>query len=294
MEAFLQKERAAKEKEAAQKAAQERTQRMLEADEDDSDSDSDNSDSDDENEVERALGDEVMDTIEDHQPSTDALDLSRERSSRGRKRKSTKDRGVSDGQEWTAGLEVDDGQGRTLLSFDIYLKGNVSRTTSFFKSAEGQTQRFRMFPYVEKKRKVDEYGETIDVGMWLRRGKALEEDAESDEVKEMKRKKEEEEAKVLHVLLAFLPLLTFLSQNLVKEPPSKFVASEIEVQLACRLLFVDLEGLNDGRAVKTIVPQVNPRKMVHYLLTASPSSPFVTDALFRSSCMPTPTTLTFF
>ena len=36
----------------------------------------------------------------------------------------------------------------------------------------------------------------------------------------------------------------------------------MEVQLACRLFFVDLEGLNDGRAVKTIVPQVNPRKMV--------------------------------
>jgi len=28
------------------------------------------------------------------------------------------------------------------------------------------------------------------------------------------------------------------------------------------LLFVDMEGLNDGRAVKTIVPQVNPRKMI--------------------------------
>lgn len=35
-----------------------------------------------------------------------------------------------------------------------------------------------------------------------------------------------------------------------------------EIQLACRLLFVDLEGLNNGRAVKTIVPQINPRKMV--------------------------------
>jgi cleavage and polyadenylation specificity factor subunit 2 len=46
------------------------------------------------------------------------------------------------------------------------------------------------------------------------------------------------------------------------EPPSKYVENEIEVQLACRLLFIDMEGLNDGRAVKTIVPQVNPRKMV--------------------------------
>jgi cleavage and polyadenylation specificity factor subunit 2 len=34
------------------------------------------------------------------------------------------------------------------------------------------------------------------------------------------------------------------------------------VQLACRLLFVDLEGLNDGRATKTIIPKVAPRKLV--------------------------------
>ena len=41
----------------------------------------------------------------------------------------------------------------------------------------------------------------------------------------------------------------------------------VDVQLACRLLFVDLEGLSDGRAVKTIIPQVNPRKMVRCLQT---------------------------
>ena len=34
------------------------------------------------------------------------------------------------------------------------------------------------------------------------------------------------------------------------------------MQLACRLLFVDLEGLNDGRATKTIIPKVAPRKLV--------------------------------
>ena len=176
---------------------------MLEADEDDSESESDDSDTDDENEVERSLGAERMDTTEDHQELGNTPE--RERSPRGRKRKSTKDRGISDGAEWTAGLDVDDGQGRTLLSFDIYLKGNVSRATSFFKSADGQTQRFRMFPYVEKKRKVDEYGETVDVGMWLRRGKALEEDAESDEAKEAKRLKEEEDAKVSNMFVYTAP-----------------------------------------------------------------------------------------
>lgn len=55
--------------------------------------------------------------------------------------------------------------------------------------------------------------------------------------------------------------LIFL-QKALKEPPYKFVSTEIEVQLACRLLFVDMEGLSNSRAVKSIVPRVNPRKMV--------------------------------
>ncbi|KIJ70136.1 hypothetical protein HYDPIDRAFT_77405 [Hydnomerulius pinastri MD-312] len=229
LDAHLAKERAAKEKEAAQQAAIVRNQRMLEADEDEDDEDSDSDSEEDEDEVQRALDDEEMDMAGDDTEVTSR-----------RRRKSEK---MEDNADW--GLDMDDGLTKTLLSFDIYLKGNVAKATSFFKSAGGQTQRFRMFPYVEKKRKVDEYGETIDVGMWLRRGKVFEDDAEGDDVKETKRKQAEEEAKTA-----------------VQEPPSKYVSSEIEIQLACRLLFVDMEGLNDGRAVKTIVPQVNPRKMI--------------------------------
>ncbi|TFK71797.1 hypothetical protein BDN72DRAFT_764406 [Pluteus cervinus] len=228
LEAFLQKEKAAKEKEAAQQAALVRNQRMLEADEDETDSESD-SDTDDEDEVRQALSGDTMDTgAEGDAPVTN-----------GRRRKSERDAETAD---W---LDGDEGLTKQLLSFDIYLKGNVSKGTSFFKTVGVQSQRFRMFPYVEKKRKVDEYGETIDVGMWLRKGKVFEEDAETDETKEAKRKQAEEDSK-----------------NIQREPPFKFISTEVEVQLACRLLFVDMEGLNDGRAVKTIVPQVNPRKMI--------------------------------
>ena len=65
----------------------------------------------------------------------------------------------------------------------------------------------------------------------------------------------------------------------IKEPPSKYVTMNVDVQLACRLLFVDLEGLSDGRAVKTIIPQVNPRKMVRCLQTNiyMRSSPSIVD-----------------
>ncbi|CAA7260032.1 unnamed protein product [Cyclocybe aegerita] len=236
LELYQQKERAAREKEAAHQAQLARNQRMLEADEDDSDSDSD-SESDDEAEVRDALGGDSTDTMRDD---------AGEGGERGKK----SERGV-DNTDWYDG---DEGLTKQLLSFDIYLKGNVSKSTSFFKST-GQSQRFRMFPYVEKKRKVDDYGETIDVGMWLRKGKALEEEAESEEMKDYKRRALAEED----------------VKKAIKETPSKYITNEVEIQLACRLLFIDMEGLNDGRAVKTIVPQI----IVH-----APSD--ATDALIES------------
>ncbi|CAK5275400.1 unnamed protein product [Mycena citricolor] len=174
LDIYLQKEKAAKEKEAAHQAQLARNQRMLEADEDDSDSDSDDdADSDDDDDDVRDVDEMVVDSVV------------------GKKRKAEKSLDAAadfgDGEE---------GLTKQLLSFDIYLKGNVSKSTSFFKTVGGQAQRFRMFPYVEKKRRVDEYGETVDVAMWLRKGRVLEEEAESEEVKNYRKKKQaEDEAK---------------------------------------------------------------------------------------------------
>jgi len=177
LDEFLQKERQEKEKEAAHKAVQERKERMLEADEgDDDDSDIDD-DSDEENEVEMQLADD-MDMDEDGKPDS-KLSWKKKSSGPG----GAGGLGASD--EWDVAGE--DGTLSKHLSFDIYLKGNVSRSTSFFKSADGQmSQRFRMFPYIEKKRRVDEYGETIDVALWLRRDKVFQHER-LDEEKEKKR-----------------------------------------------------------------------------------------------------------
>lgn len=200
LEEYLAKERAKKEKQAAKKAADERRQRILEADEadtedDESDSDSDDDDDDDENEVERALGEDNMNVDGDSSPQPQS------------KRRDTKRGGGVGGKAaWSSALE-DDGVAKQMLSYDIYLKGNVSKATSFFKSADGQTQRFRMFPYVEKKRRMDEYGELLDVEMWLRKGKALEVEGESEEIKEMKKVKAEEELKVRYVTIISMTLI---------------------------------------------------------------------------------------
>ena len=167
-----------REKAAVAQAALARNQQLLEADEGADSSDSD-SDAADEEDVERALG-------------LDA-DVTR-----------------TDGADWGRGMDAED-SGRQMLSFDIYLKGNVSRAVSFFKSAGKENQRFRMFPYVEKKRRVDEYGEVIDVAMWVRRGQIMEEEADDEEVKE--RKRQEEEAKVSNRVVPFVSFSYSLSPS---------------------------------------------------------------------------------
>lgn len=157
LEQYLEKERVAKERQATQRAALARSQRLLEADE--ADSDSSNSEADEE-EVDDALA-EDMDMGGDTRAG---------------------------GADWTAD------ESAKQLSFDIFLKGNVSRAASFFKTA-GQASRFRMFPHIERKRRVDEYGETVDVAAWLRKGRALAVAVESEEAKEAKQKKLDEEEK---------------------------------------------------------------------------------------------------
>ncbi|KAI0265838.1 beta-lactamase-like protein [Gloeopeniophorella convolvens] len=201
LEVFQQKQRAAREKAAMAQAQLVRNQQLLEADEGAESSDSD-SDAADEEDVERALG----------------LDA---------------ELAGAEGADWGRAMDAED-SGRQMLSFDIYLKGNVSRAVSFFKSAGKENQRFRMFPYVERKRRVDEYGEVVDVAMWVRRGRIMEEEAEDEDAKE--RKRQEEEAK-----------------RVPEEIPSKFVSTTTDVQLAC---------LNDSRATKTIIPKVAPRKLI--------------------------------
>lgn len=180
LQAFLDAERHAREKQLAYKAAQERSRRMLEAD-DLEDSDTDDEDEDDD--AEQGEGDAVG---MDEEAKAGQIALS----------------GVPGATAVGAGglMETDDFR---TASFDIYVKGQQMRTTSFFGAganaaaggASGGT-RFRMFPFVERKmRKVDVYGEQLDVGAWIRKGREIEEEVESPEVREAKRRKKEEEEK---------------------------------------------------------------------------------------------------
>ena len=125
LEEFLQKERQEKEKEAAHKAVQERKERMLEADEDDDDDSDIDDDSDEENEVEMQLTGDT-DTAEDGKPDARLVRKKKASGAGG-------PGGLGASDEWDPAGE--DGALSKHLSFDIYIKGNVSKSTSFFKSA---------------------------------------------------------------------------------------------------------------------------------------------------------------
>jgi len=84
-----------------------------------------------------------------------------------------------------------DGEDVRTMSFDIFVKGQQMRSGRG--EAEGMT-RFRMFPYIERRgRKVDAYGEGLDIGQWVRKGREIEEEGETEEVREAKRRKHDEE-----------------------------------------------------------------------------------------------------
>ncbi|CAA21254.1 mRNA cleavage and polyadenylation specificity factor complex, metallo-beta-lactamase/beta-CASP protein Cft2 [Schizosaccharomyces pombe] len=119
--------------------------------------------------------------------------------------------------------------------------------------------KYKMFPYIEKRRRIDEYGEIIkhqDFSMINEPANTLELENDSDdnalsnsngkrkwsEINDgLQQKKEEEDE---------------------DEVPSKIITDEKTIRVSCQVQFIDIEGLHDGRSLKTIIPQVNPRRLV--------------------------------
>ncbi|KAI3624340.1 hypothetical protein CBS14141_002768 [Malassezia furfur] len=133
------------------------------------------------------------------------------------------------------------------VSFDIFLRGMAGRAPGHGApehDAYGAGVHYRMFPFVERKRKVDTYGEAIDTGKWLSRRRRLETEQE-DQLDPTRHAPRDEHLRVAQ-----------------PEPPSKFVVEPLRVAVRCHVMFVDMQGLNDGRALKMLLPQLQPRRLI--------------------------------
>lgn len=196
----------------------------------------------------------------------------------GRKRKRLDD---SDSEDESAHRNKDEFTDLTIgANYDTYVKHPV-RTSSTFKDVgrerekEKERVRMKMFPYYERRRRGrrDAYGELVDVEMWVRRGKELHGNADGGGGEDAAAAAAADGMEQIQI-----GAQQQLEKEREKEVPSKFVSSSLTLDVRCSLMYIDFEGLNDGRAVKTILPQVNPRKMVSIFFCLGmrgPSDPLV-------------------
>ncbi|EPB87138.1 hypothetical protein HMPREF1544_06064 [Mucor circinelloides 1006PhL] len=140
--------------------------------------------------------------------------------------------------------DIDDGDENMedLLTkqFDLYVR-DAGKSGGFFK----QAQSYRMFPYLEKRKKIDDYGEAIQVEHYMKASDFERIEQEKKSLGEGANFGKED------------PLLPGRD-----ETPTKYTSNDEKLTIQCLLRYVDLEGLSDGRSMKTILPQIAPRKLI--------------------------------
>lgn len=233
---YLEEQRAVKEKEQKAKAMAERNRRMMEADDANASSDSDDSSDDDDDLADKSAKKEAAEAAEADEeagkgagtglgPGAYAEPGSVPSARFGRKGAMT----TATGGAWDEFL--DDSRGATTGGFDIYVRRSTGNDVLQPMSAPNQMQlRYRMFPFFERRRKVDGYGEAIDIEGWKTRGKAPEEieavlAAENGVLGKRKRQEEEEEQVSLAWLMKRSSIqrrltLSILSRNRLKRHTS--------------------------------------------------------------------------
>jgi cleavage and polyadenylation specificity factor subunit 2 len=156
--------------------------------------------------------------------------------------------------------EADDPMDDLLIKqHDLYVRDS-GRSGGFFK----QAQSYHMFPYHERRKKFDDYGEAIQPDQYLL----------ATDTTRMLTSVDKNDATVaggsganfraaadaknggidINMDEPMLPIRDTL--------PMKYISSVHHVQVQCFLRYIDLEGLSDGRSITKILPQIAPRKMV--------------------------------
>ncbi|KAI9327471.1 beta-lactamase-like protein [Zopfochytrium polystomum] len=141
--------------------------------------------------------------------------------------------GVARAAGVSSGRQIGGDAGGNTGSFDFYVKDS-QRTSGFFK----QSRIFKMYPITDFRRKMDDYGELIDPAAFVHSDARLA--AAQAEQSEEETNIEDEEEKI----------------------PSKYIKMDMNLEVRCRLHFIDFEGRADGRAIRILLPHISPRKLI--------------------------------
>ncbi|OZJ06761.1 hypothetical protein BZG36_00414 [Bifiguratus adelaidae] len=151
---------------------------------------------------------------------------------------------VSDDSDSEA--ELDDPGIGDLVSgsnYDLYVK-DVGRSGGFFR----QSQSYRMFPFFERRKKFDDYGEVIVPDHYLT--EADKEDLKRAKAIDGSGANFGDEADILR---------RGLDQPILQKQddfPTKFVTIHTQLQVDCIIRYIDIEGVSDGRSLKQLLFQI--------------------------------------
>ncbi|KAI9033149.1 beta-lactamase-like protein [Hyaloraphidium curvatum] len=138
--------------------------------------------------------------------------------------------------------ETEDVRNPLLYKFDVYVRDTGNQSALF----KGQ-QASRMFPALELKRRFDDYGEVINPEDFLSRDASTE---------------GQQRAAPVAIAAADAMEVEKPAAPVVPEIPSKYLVEELEIHVRCKVQYVDFEGETDGRSIKNILPQVQPKKLI--------------------------------
>ncbi|TPX34148.1 hypothetical protein SmJEL517_g03138 [Synchytrium microbalum] len=124
--------------------------------------------------------------------------------------------------------------------FDAYVR-DAHRAGGFFK----QSQSFRMFPAHESRRRVDDYGEQIDLSVFAKSEFPYAARQAADEAEAAKLAAEVVESRPIEEVI-----------------PNKVVEETVDIAVRCNVMYVDLEGRADGNSVRNIIPPLQARKLI--------------------------------
>ncbi|RKP38749.1 beta-lactamase-like protein, partial [Dimargaris cristalligena] len=133
--------------------------------------------------------------------------------------------------------DMDDTDIEKLLfeKYDLYV-----REPTLVGGVHHSGQSFRMFPFIERRKQFDDYGEILD------RKHFEEKSAEATDTVA------QGSSSAAAGLMASAPV----------EPPFKYTTEQVSLPLQCRLAYVDFTGLADGRSVVNILNQWGARKLI--------------------------------
>ncbi|KAG2178419.1 hypothetical protein INT44_001571 [Umbelopsis vinacea] len=144
--------------------------------------------------------------------------------------------------------EPDDVNLEDLLTtqFDLYVR-DAGKSGGFFK----QTHSYRMFPYVERRKKFDDYGEAIMVDHYKQASDIEQIEEAMNAGTGAKFGGEDVDMDLAEPILPARD-----------ETPTKYISFEDSITVKCMLQYIDFEGLTDGRSIRNILAKIAPRKLI--------------------------------